>query len=91
VPRSYDQIAALQPDALIVDIALGQSAGWELLERLHAEAAISGIPVLIVSTDPRLLDRAQEQAARYGSHRVLSKPFDLTDLLGEIHAMIGEA
>jgi CheY-like chemotaxis protein len=91
VPRSYDQIAALQPDALIVDIVLGQSAGWELLERLHAEAATSGIPVLIVSTDPQLLERAQEQAARYGSHRVLGKPFDLEAMLGELHAMIGDA
>ena len=36
VPNSFDQIQALQPDALIVDVAVGQSAGWELLEQLHA-------------------------------------------------------
>ena len=58
VPNSFEQIAALDPDALIVDIAVGQRVGWELLEQLHAEAATTGIPVLIVSTDPRLLERA---------------------------------
>ena len=67
--------AALEPDALIVDIVVGQRAGWELLEQINAEATTTGIPVLIVSTDPRLLDRAQDQAARYGNHRYLIKPF----------------
>ena len=91
VPDSFAQIEALRPDALIVDVAVGQRAGWNLLERLHADAATTGIPVLIVSTDPRLLGRAEEQAARYGNHRTLAKPFSLDDLLEAIRAMIGEA
>ncbi len=33
-PNSFAQIEALQPDALIIDIAIGQEAGWELLEQL---------------------------------------------------------
>jgi DNA-binding response OmpR family regulator len=91
VPNSFDQIAALHPDALIVDIVIGQSAGWELLEQLHAAAATTGIPVLVLSTNPRLLVQAQEQAARYGNHRYLDKPFDLDALLAHIREMIGEA
>ena len=91
VPNSFEQIAALKPDALIVDIVVGQRAGWELLERLNAEAATSGIPVLVVSTEPRLLVRLQDQAARYGHHRYLIKPFSLDDMLTHIREMIGEA
>jgi response regulator RpfG family c-di-GMP phosphodiesterase len=64
---------------------------WELLERLHAGAATSGIPTLVVSTDPRLLARAQEQAAQYGTHHYLEKPFDLDAVLTQIREMIGEA
>jgi hypothetical protein len=52
VPNSFEQIAALDPDALIVDIVVGQRAGWDLLEQTKAEAATSGILVLIVSTNP---------------------------------------
>ena len=44
VPNSFEQIAALAPDALIVDIVVGQQAGWELLEQINAEAATTGIP-----------------------------------------------
>jgi chemosensory pili system protein ChpA (sensor histidine kinase/response regulator) len=91
VPNSFAQIAALQPDALIVDVVVGQSAGWELLERLHADASTSGIPVLVVSTSPALLDRAREQSARYGTHRYLGKPFDIDAMLGAVREMIGAA
>lgn len=91
VPRSFEQIDAQQQDALIVDIVIGQQAGWDLLERLHASASTTGIPVLLVSTSPQLLERAQDLASRYGAHRVLAKPFDLDDLLGAIDEMIGSA
>jgi CheY-like chemotaxis protein len=91
VPTSFEQIASAQPDALIVDVVVGEQDGWELLEQLHAEAETAGIPVLVLSTSPRLLQQAQEQADRYGTHRYLDKPFDLDALLTHIQQMIGEA
>ena len=33
VPNSFEQIAALDPDALIVDIVFGQRAGWNCWSR----------------------------------------------------------
>ena len=91
VPTSFEQIQTAHPDALIVDIVVGQEAGWELLEQLDADAETAGIPVLVVSTDPRLLTRARDQAARYGTHRYLEKPFDVDALLSHIREMIGVA
>ena len=88
-PNSFNQIEALQPDALIIDIAIGQDAGWELLEQLSADADTAGIPALVLSTDPRLLARAQTQASRYGTHRYLAKPLDLDAMLEAIREMIG--
>ena len=90
-PNSFAQIEALQPDALIIDIAIGQEAGWELLEQLDADADTAGIPVLVVSTDPRLLAHAAAHAARYGSHRFLEKPLDLDAMLKAIREMMGES
>ncbi len=84
VPNSFAQIAALQPDALIVDIVLGQQAGRELLERLHEGVSTTGIPVLVVSTSPHLLEETREQAARFGAQRYLVKPFDLAVLMTTI-------
>ena len=91
VPTSFEQIETAHPDALIIDVVIGQEAGWALLEQLQGDADTAGIPVLVVSTDPRLLKRAQEQAALYGTHRYLEKPFDVDALLTTIKEMIGDA
>ena len=91
VPASFDQVQAVQPDALIVDIVIGQSAGWELLGQLHTGAETAGIPVLVTSTSPQRLQKAQEQAERYGNHRYLEKPFDLDLMPTNIQEMIGPA
>jgi DNA-binding response OmpR family regulator len=91
VPNSFAQIAALQPDVLIIDLAHGEQAGWDLLARLHGEAATSGIPVLVVSTQPHLLERAREQVAQYGGNAYLAKPFRLSAMLQAIEALIGPA
>ena len=90
VPATFDQIAALQPDALIIDLAIGRRAGWELLERLHAMVATRGVPVIIVSTQPDYLERARAQAARYGAVGILGKPFDLADLLALVRVALAK-
>ncbi len=90
-PTSFAQIEALQPDALIIDIAIGQDAGWDLLELLEADADTNDIPVLVLSTNPHLLAKAREHAERYGTHRYLEKPFDMDALLTNIREMLGSA
>jgi len=88
VPATFAQVAALQPDLLLIDLAIGRRAGGELLARLHATAATTGLPVIIVSTQPAYLERARAQAARYGAAGLLAKPFDLADLLALVRAAL---
>lgn len=91
VPNSFGQIEGLQPDVLVIDLAQGHQAGWDLLERLHREASTAGIPVLIVSIDDDLLARARRQIERYGGNAYLEKPFSLKRMLSIIDALIGPA
>ena len=91
VLTSFTQITTLQPDLLIIDVAAGEQVGWDLLARLHRGAETQALPVLVVSTDPRLLERAQADAARYGHHRYLEKPFDIDQLLACVEEMIGRS
>ena len=46
-PNVFTRIVMRHPDALMIDVAPGESAGWDLLRRLHLEATTSGIPVLV--------------------------------------------
>ncbi len=91
VPRTFEQIASLQPDLLIIDIVVGIQSGWELLEALARDAETAAIPVIVCSTDDRSLDEAERMAAMGSERRYLLKPFDIEQLLALVHELIGEA
>ncbi len=91
VPQTFDQVAALQPSLLVVDLAVGVRAGWDLLAALRDGALTRGIPVLVVSTDRRLLERAEQEQVAGDTRRYLVKPFDLDEILATIRTLIGPA
>ena len=91
VPQTFDAVATLDPSLLIVDLEIGRQAGWNLLEQLQRGAATRGIPVILSSDEPHLLEQARADADRYGKHRIFVKPFDITDLVATVHEIIGPA
>lgn len=91
VPLSFETIEAARPDLLMIDLVIGEEAGWDLLTRLRQGASTRDIPILLLSTTPDLLEEARSQHEKFGGDRYLLKPFDLDDLLEIIHEMIGEA
>ncbi len=91
VPSTFDQIQAGRPALIIVDLVLGEIASWDLLAKLRAEAAEREIPIILVSTQPALLERALAEQAAYGGDRRLTKPFDFDDMLTAIQELIGSA
>jgi response regulator RpfG family c-di-GMP phosphodiesterase len=91
-PNVFTRIVMRHPDALIVDVEVGEPEGWDLLRRLHLEAETKDIPVLVTSTSPALLKQAQDEAAWYGTNRsFLAKPLDLDELIRTIREMVGNA
>ena len=91
VPQSAAMIAAGQPDLLIVDLAVGQHAGWDLLEQIQQDAVARDIPMIVTSTNERFLERASEQSKRLGGHTYLLKPFAVKTMLEMVHGLIGQA
>ena len=87
LPGSFDQITGLQPALLLIDLAMHEQVGWELLERLALDALTCRIPVLVTSTDRRLLERAEREHARYGGQGWVVKPFELEALLDEVRRL----
>jgi CheY-like chemotaxis protein len=91
LPKTFDAIAAFQPDLLILDLMFGRRAGWELLVQLTDTVITRQIPVIVTSTDPGLLQQARDLEVRYGDRRFLIKPFDLDLLLNAVHELIGSS
>ena len=91
VPETFHQIVALKPDVAIIDLVVAERAGWRLLERLHDDVLTSGIPVVVVATDRRLLEEARARTTQFGGQRFIAKPFDIDDVLGAIEELAGTA
>ena len=76
---AFEMIVREQPDLVILDLLLEHpKAGEMVLGLMRVDPATSDIPVLIVTTDPRL--------SEYGFNipdqqcRILVKPYDLHEL-----------
>jgi CheY-like chemotaxis protein len=76
----------LTPDVILLDLALPGTSGLEVLEDLKRRPATRATPVIVMTAYAYLL-RAGD--VRYAAG-VLQKPFDLSDLLGQIQRVAGK-
>jgi DNA-binding response OmpR family regulator len=91
LPETFATIEAARPSLLLIDLAVGERVGWDLLASLREGATTQRIPVILVSTTPSLLEQAKAQQAAFGGDRYLLKPFDLDDLLTVVEDLAGKA
>jgi CheY-like chemotaxis protein len=70
----------LTPDAIILDIMLPKIDGWEVLQRLRADARTMNIPVIVCS-----VMNEPELAESLGASLVLPKPVSRDTLISALH------
>lgn len=75
-------------DALILDVMLPKLDGWKVLEKIrsHKNDEIRRTPVLMLTARDRTADRVR--GLDTGADDYLVKPFDLTELLARLRALI---
>jgi DNA-binding response OmpR family regulator len=79
-----------QPDLVLLDLMLPDLHGLEVLETLRTESFTMPVLVLTASGETEARERSRE----LGANGFLPKPFQLGQLLGEVHALLnppGEA
>ena len=74
-------------DALVLDASLPDRDGLSVLTQLRASA--QAIPVVLLSRTDSPRDRARQ--LELGADDSLSRPFDLTELIARIHAVLRRA
>lgn len=82
-PDALVALAAHQPDAVIMDLHLDQDGALWLGQRIKST---STAPILLMTG--ALLNHVEERAAREFACDILYKPFDMTTLLGAVHACL---
>lgn len=78
-------IAAERPDLLILDVMLPTLSGFDVLERLRADAALRRLPVLVLTAKGQARDR--EEADRLGADAFLAKPYANAELVEAVAAL----
>ena len=79
---ALDVVAAVRPDLVILDVDLPGISGFDLYDLLRSRPQTAGVPALFMSAD----EHAAEVARR--GVPFLAKPFDLDDLLAQVHALL---
>ena len=77
-----DELAKLAPDLVVLDWNMPKLSGHEIVDGMRKSEVLGSVPVIVVSA--KLKDR--EQIA--GVNTVLSKPFQLTDLMQVVTALL---
>jgi len=88
VRRGDDALAravAAPPDALVLDATMPGMDGHEVFRRLRSEPGLAELPVIFLTGRS-----ADEFEAYVGTHvRVITKPFDPTELVAIVREAIG--
>src|SRR5690349_23164582 len=82
------EIKQHKPDLIILDYIIGdEKAGWQLLQKLKMDRETVNIPVIVCSAAVRILRELEGWLTEKGIG-VVFKPFDIDDLLREVHRVI---
>jgi CheY-like chemotaxis protein len=68
-----------QPHILLLDLMMPRMSGWEVCEALTGSAELDAIPIILMTAASNLKLPLPRRA-----QFLLSKPFDLQELLGQI-------
>jgi CheY-like chemotaxis protein len=91
VLQTYAMVHASGAQAIVIDLATGQSALWALVAELMGDEATRALPVVMTSTDSRLLDAAETRSWPTSGRFLLLKPFEPSLLADVVHGLIGPA
>jgi DNA-binding response OmpR family regulator len=79
-----ETVRQVHADLLILDIMMPGLNGFEVFDRVRADTDIRDMPVLFVSAATTQYDR---DFAQRGIKDIISKPFDLNDLLDRVRVL----
>ncbi|MBB4905885.1 response regulator transcription factor [Actinophytocola algeriensis] len=87
VPAALAAIGARVPDAIVLDVMLPGTDGFDLLHLLRARDV--GVPVMFLTARDELDDRVR--GLRMGGDDYLTKPFDVVEVAARLEALLRRA
>jgi two-component system, OmpR family, alkaline phosphatase synthesis response regulator PhoP len=75
------------PDLVILDIAMPEMDGLEVLRNMKNDGSLSSIPVIILTA--KVMEEVETEAKALGADAFLTKPFSPAELVDAVEKIIG--
>lgn len=82
--RVFEEVQAVAPDIIVLDVMLPDADGWELLSHLHNHPATRSIPIIVCS-----VVREEELALALGAQRYVPKPVRRQEFIQALDQVLG--
>jgi chemosensory pili system protein ChpA (sensor histidine kinase/response regulator) len=76
---ALEQLVAVVPDVMLVDIEMPRMDGFELSRNVRADARLQKVPIIIITS--RTADKHRQYAFELGVNHYLGKPYQEDELL----------
>jgi DNA-binding response OmpR family regulator len=85
------ELAASEPDLIIIDLLLGGASGWEIVTLARTDERLAAVPIIVCSADVTALRDRAADLERIGNVHMLAKPFAIDDVTELVESQIGRA
>lgn len=85
--EALDALAAELPDLLLLDVMLPRVSGFDVCQRVRANAQWKGLRVVMLSAKGREVE--VQKGLALGADAYVTKPFAIKDLLAEVARQLG--
>ena len=75
------------PDLLLLDVALPDADGFQILERIRGNAKLKGLPVILMTGRSEITDVAR--GLTLSADGYVTKPFKISALVGAVKTVLG--
>jgi CheY-like chemotaxis protein len=81
-----DQVAALQPDLILLDIMMPEMDGIETCQQIKADAATEAIPIIFITANAS--KKGKLEGLEAGAVDYITKPIDLEETLARVRTQL---
>ena len=85
--EALEQLEDHTPDLVLLDIEMPRMDGYELAERIRGDQRLHRVPIIVITS--RAGEKHRARAVEIGIERYLGKPYQESELLAAIRAVVG--
>jgi CheY-like chemotaxis protein len=82
--QALERVREVRPDIILLDLTMPRLDGYGVVDWLRQRPETRGLPILVVSADVR----AHQKLAGLRVEGILSKPFDLDEVLDRVEEYV---